>query len=89
MPGRTFTGRVKDVVDWPKLAWWMRRGTEDTLVREGQLFEVVVELDEEPPLCVGMSATVEVFAPPDGEADAGASGSDNVQKEGAADGQTG
>jgi len=85
---RTFSGRVADVVSWPELSSWVRQYFGEKRVRPGQLFRVVVELDEEPPLCVGMSATVEVFSPPEGEADAGASGSEKAWKQGAADGQS-
>ena len=72
VPKRRLSGRVADVVAWPELDWWVRPRGDETVVRGGQLFQAIVALDEEPPLCIGMSAMVEIFAAPEGGADGGA-----------------
>ncbi len=86
VPGRTFSGRVTDVVAWPELAHWTRQYVGETRVRDGRLFQVVVALDEEPPLCIGMSAMVEVFPLPEGAAATPAGEGEATSSEGASHG---
>ncbi len=69
VPGKVFGGRVADVVDWPELSAWTRRYFGETRVRPGKLFRVTIELEEEPPMCIGMSAVVEILPPDDGGRD--------------------
>ena len=88
VPGRLFAGRVTEIVDWPALPAWYRRSLGESRVRRGKLFRAVVELDEEPPMCVGMSATVEILSPPTGQDAGRVSGSDEEPREGAADAQS-
>ena len=58
VPGRTFAGRVTAIEDWPELPWYYRRLQDQTKAMTGKVFQVVIELDGEPPFYVGMSARV-------------------------------
>jgi len=60
---RLFTGRVAEIVDWPELPIWYQRSLSQGRVRPAKLFRVVVQLEDKPPTCVGMSAVVEIFRP--------------------------
>jgi pyruvate/2-oxoglutarate dehydrogenase complex dihydrolipoamide acyltransferase (E2) component len=63
LPDRIFTGRVSAIADWPGVPPWYRAGTGRNKAQPGKLFQVTIELEEEPPMCVGMSAVVEILAP--------------------------
>jgi multidrug resistance efflux pump len=66
VPDRAFAGRVAEVVDWPDIPIWYQRTLTEDRVRPAKLFRAVVELEDKPPTCVGMSAVVEIFSPPAG-----------------------
>jgi multidrug resistance efflux pump len=71
VPDRTFAGHVSAVTDW-QLPFWDSQRRPDEKVRPGKLFEVTVELEDQPPRCVGMSAVVEIFPLDNGGAVRGA-----------------
>ncbi|MGD2174671.1 MAG: efflux RND transporter periplasmic adaptor subunit [Candidatus Brocadiaceae bacterium] len=60
LPDRTYPARVTQVTDW-QLPWWYWQGPEEKEVKRGKTFEVALEIEGDPPPCVGMSATVEVL----------------------------
>ncbi len=59
---RVFAGTVAAIADWPEVPRWYRTGSGRDKVQPGKLFQVTIELEEEPPMCVGMSAVVEILA---------------------------
>ncbi len=59
LPGRTLTGSVTAIEDWPESQW--RTSADRSTGLTGRLFQVVVKLDEQPSATfIGMSAQVRI-----------------------------
>jgi multidrug resistance efflux pump len=65
VPGRTYNGRTTQIAAWPEEWSWWRTPPGERRVRPGRLYQVTVKLQQRPPVCVGMSALVELLASED------------------------
>ncbi len=61
LPDEVFHGRVSAITDWLGTPPWYRPGADSLKGRAGRLFRATVELEEDPPICIGMSAVVEIL----------------------------
>ncbi len=71
LPGRTFAGHVSAIEDSPQTPWYIRQYQDQSSVLTGKLFQAVIELDEQAPLYIGMSAQVRILRSEPGLAKAG------------------